>query len=127
METELKSQKNSYLYEMTILAKIKKMLYPLLILGGILSTQSQTFTHSGYIYGSNSTGISGVPVYLYSRRTPTMTGFTSQTNYNGHSYYRSTGLATWTAAKAACEAMNGHLVTFSNANSVIVITPQSFR
>ena len=91
------------------------MLYPLLILGGILSMQSQTFTYSGYIYGSNAAGIAGVPVYLYSRTTPAMTGFTSQTNYNGHSYYRSTGLATWTAAKAACEAMNGHLVTMSNA------------
>lgn len=100
---------------MNILAKIKQMLYPLLILGGILYTQGQTFTHSGYIYGSNATGISGVPVYLYSRTTPAMTGFTAQTNYNGHSYYRSTGTATWTAAKAACEAMNGHLVTFSNA------------
>lgn len=100
---------------MNILAKIKQLLYPLLILGGILSTYGQTFTHSGYIYGSNATGISGVPVYLYSRTTPAMTGFTAQTNYNGHSYYRSTGTATWTAAKAACEAMNGHLVTFSNA------------
>jgi len=100
---------------MNILAKILKMLYTLLILGGILSTYGQTFTHSGYIYGSNATGISGVPVYLHSRTTPAMTGFTSQTNYNGHSYYRSTGTATWTASKAACEAMNGHLVTFSNA------------
>lgn len=100
---------------MNILAKIKKVMYPLLILGGILSTQSQTFTYSGYIYGSNAAGIAGVPVSLYKRTTPTMTGFTSQTNYNGHSYYRSTGTATWTASKAACEAMNGHLVTFSNA------------
>ena len=115
METEQKSKKNSYLLEMDVLSKIKQMLYPLLILGGILSTHSQTFTYSGYIYGSNAAGISGVPVSLYKRTTPTMTGFTSQTNYNGHSYYRSTGTATWTASKAACEAMNGHLVTFSNA------------
>jgi hypothetical protein len=96
---------------MNILAKIVKMLYPLLILGGILSTQSQTFTHSGYIYGSNAVGISGVPVYLYSRTTPTLTGFTSQNNYNGHSYYRSTGSMTWTNAKQACINMGGHLVT----------------
>lgn len=96
---------------MNILAKIVKMLYPLLILGGILSTQSQTFTHSGYIYGSNAVGISGIPVYLYSRTTPVMTGFTSQNNYNGHSYYRSTGSMTWTDAKQACINMGGHLVT----------------
>jgi hypothetical protein len=44
---------------MNILAKIKKVIYPLLILGGILSTQSQTFTYSGSIYGSNAAGISG--------------------------------------------------------------------
>ena len=111
METEQRSQKNSYLYEMNILAKIKKLLYPLLILGGILSTYGQTFTHSGYIYGSNAVGISGVPVYLYSRTTPAMTGFTSQSNYNGHSYYRSTGSMLWTDARQACLNMGGHLVT----------------
>ena len=96
---------------MNILAKIKKLLYPLLILGGILSTYGQTFTHSGYIYGSNSTGIPGVQVYLYSRTTPVMTGFTSQNNFNGHSYYRSTGSMTWTDARQACINMGGHLVT----------------
>ena len=90
---------------MNILAKIKQLLYPLLILGGILSTQGQTFSYSGYIYGSNAAGISGVPVYLYSRTTPAMTGFTSQQNYNGHSYYRSTGTMTWTAARASCVSM----------------------
>jgi hypothetical protein len=111
MEIEQRSQKNSYLYEMNILAKIVKMLYPLLILGGILSTYGQTFTHSGYIYGSNAVGISGVPVYLYSRTTPTLTGFTSQNNYNGHSYYRSTSSMTWTAARQACANMGGYLVT----------------
>jgi len=100
---------------MNILAKIVKMLYPLLILGGILSTYGQTFTHSGYIYGSNATGIQGVPVYLYSRTTPAMAGFTSQQNYNGHSYYRSTGLMTWTAARQACLNMGGHLVTVTSA------------
>ena len=74
---------------------------------------TQTFTYSGYIYNADGTGAVNVPVKLYKRTTPVMNGFTSQTNYNGHSYYRSTGLATWTNAKAACEAMNGHLVTFS--------------
>lgn len=96
---------------MNILANIKKLLYPLLILGGILSSYSQTFTHSGYIYGSNGTGVSGVYVYLYKRTTPVMTGFTSQNNYNGHSYYRSTGSMTWTDARQACLNMGGHLVT----------------
>ena len=71
----------------------------------------QTFTHSGFIYGSNGTGIQGVQVQLYSRTTPTMTGFTSQNNYNGHSYYRSTGSMTWTDARTACANMGGHLVT----------------
>jgi len=74
---------------------------------------TQTFTYSGYIYNADGTGAINVPVKLYKRTTPVMNGFTSQTNYNGHSYYRSTGLATWTNAKTACEAMNGHLVTFS--------------
>jgi len=100
---------------MNILAKIVKMLYPLLILGGILSTYGQTFTHSGYIYGSNAVGIQGVQVYLYKRTTPTLTGFTSQQNYNGHSYYRSTGNAFWTDARTACANMGGHLVTVTSA------------
>ena len=100
---------------MNILAKIKKLLYPLLILGGILSTYSQTFTHSGFIYGSNGTGIPGTFVYLYKRTTPTLTGFTSQTNFNGHSYYRSTGSMTWTAARQACQSMGGYLVTITSA------------
>lgn len=75
----------------------------------------QNFTYSGYIYNSNSTGIANVPVKIYKRTTPTLTGFTSQTNFNGHSYYRSTGVMTWVNAKAACDAMGGHLVTISNA------------
>jgi len=91
------------------------MLCPLLLVGGILTTSGQTFTHSGYIYGSNSTGIQGVQVYLYKRTTPTLTGFTSQQNYNGHSYYRSTGNAFWTDAKNACANMGGHLVTVTSA------------
>lgn len=92
-----------------------KLLCLLILLGGILSSNAQTFTHSGYIYGSNSTGISGIPVYLYKRTTPTLTGFTSQNNYNGHSYYRSTGSMTWTDARQACINMGGHLVTVTTA------------
>ena len=75
---------------------------------------SQTFTYSGYIYNANGSGAVNVPVKLYKRTTPTLTGFTSQTNYNGHSYYRSTGSSTWLNAKSACESMNGHLATVSN-------------
>ena len=78
-------------------------------------SNAQTFTHSGYIYGSNALGISGVPVYLYSRTTPAITGFTSQQNYNGHSYYRSTGSAFWTDARTACANMGGYLVTVTSA------------
>lgn len=76
---------------------------------------SQNLTYSGYIYNAGGLGASNVPVKLYKRTTPSLVGFTSQTNYNGHSYYRSTGVATWTVAKSNCEAMNGHLVTMSNA------------
>jgi hypothetical protein len=76
---------------------------------------SQNLTYSGYIYNAGGSGAANVPVKLYKRTTPSLVGFTSQTNYNGHSYYRSTGTATWTVAKSNCEAMNGHLVTMSNA------------
>ena len=79
------------------------------------ATYAQTFTYSGYIYNANGSGAVNVPVKLYRRTTPTLTGFTSQTNYNGHSYYRSTGSMTWTSAKTACENMGGHLATVSNA------------
>ena len=75
---------------------------------------AQNFTYSGYIYNANATGAVNVPVKVYKRTTPTLTGFTSQTNYNGHSYYRSTGSMTWTSAKTACENMGGHLATVSN-------------
>ena len=75
---------------------------------------SQNFTYSGYIYNADGTGAVNVPVKLYKRTTPTLAGFTSQTNYNGHSYYRSTGSMTWTSAKTACENMGGHLATVSN-------------
>jgi hypothetical protein len=95
---------------------IKSLLYILiLIVGGISSSYSQTFTHSGFIYGSNGVGIPGVQVQLYSRTTPTLTGFTSQQNFNGHSYYRSTGNAFWTAARQACANMGGYLVTVTSA------------
>ena len=92
---------------------MKKLLIYFILLLGFVS-YSQNFTYSGYIYNSNSVGLSNIPVKVYKRTTPTITGFTSQTNYNGHSYYRSTGSMTWLNAKAACEAMNGHLVTLSN-------------
>jgi hypothetical protein len=74
-------------------------------------TSAQTFTYSGYIKNADGTGAVNVPVKLYKRTTPVMTGFTSQNNFNGHSYYRSTGSMTWTAAKQACINMGGHLVT----------------
>lgn len=76
---------------------------------------AQNFTYSGYIYNANGSGAVNVPIKLYRRTTPTLTGFTSQNNYNGHSYYRSTGSMTWTAAKQACENMGGHLVTITSA------------
>jgi hypothetical protein len=81
---------------------------------GSHSIDAQNFTYSGYIYNSNGTGAVNVPVKLYKRTTPTLSGFTSQTNYNGHSYYRSVGSMTWTSAKTACENMGGHLATVSN-------------
>jgi hypothetical protein len=79
------------------------------------------FTYSGYIYNANGTGAVNVPVKLYRRTNSTITGFTNQQNYNGHSYYRSTGNAFWLTAKANCEAMGGHLVTVttSGENSFI--------
>ena len=98
-----------------VLKYIRKMLCPLLLVGGILTTSGQTFTYSGFIYGSNAVGIQGVPVYLYSRTTPAMPGFTSQQNYNGHSYYRSTGSMTWTDARQACANMGGYLVTVTTS------------
>jgi hypothetical protein len=72
---------------------------------------AQTFTYSGYIRNADGSGAVNVPVKLYRRTTPVMTGFTSQNNFNGHSYYRSTGSMTWTAARTACTNMGGHLVT----------------
>ena len=71
----------------------------------------QNFTYSGYIYNAGGGGAQNVGVKLYKRTTPTLNGFTSQNNYNGHSYYRSTGSMTWTDARQACLNMGGHLVT----------------
>ena len=76
-----------------------------------LQLNAQTFTYSGYIRNADGTGAVNVPVKLYKRTTPVMTGFTNQQNFNGHSYYRSTGSMTWTDAKQACINMGGHLVT----------------
>jgi len=76
---------------------------------------SQTFTYSGYIYTASGSAAINVPVKIYKRTTPTLTGFTNQQNYNGHSYYRSTGNAFWLTAKANCEAMGGHLVTVTTS------------
>ena len=76
---------------------------------------SQTFTYSGYIRNADGTGAINVPVKLYKRTTPVITGFTSQQNYNGHSYYRSTGNAFWSVAKQNCINMGGHLVTVTTA------------
>jgi hypothetical protein len=79
------------------------------------SVTAQNFSHSGRVYGANNIGIGGVKVQLWKRVTPNIVGFTSQTNYNGHSYYRSTSSMTWTSAKVACENMGGHLVTMNSA------------
>lgn len=76
---------------------------------------SQNFTYSGYIYNADGTGAVNVPVKLYKRTTPVITGFTNQQNYNGHSYYRSTGTAYWSVAKQNCINMGGHLVTVTSA------------
>lgn len=82
--------------------------FPLIILG-------QTFNHSGRLLDANNNGIQGIQFKLYQRTTPNIVGFTQQTNYNGHSYYRSTTSSTWTNAKLACENMGGHLATVSSS------------
>lgn len=79
---------------------------------GSLSAQ---FTYSGYLYNANGSGASNVAINLYRRTNSTITGFTNQQNYNGHSYYRSTGNATWTTARSNCSAMGGHLVTITSS------------
>jgi len=84
------------------------LLFPIYIFG-------QNFTHSGKILTGTGSPAENVAVKLYRRTNSTITGFTSQTNYNGHSYYRSTTSSTWTSAKSACENMNGHLATVSSS------------
>jgi len=79
------------------------------------NTLLSQFTYSGYIYNSNGSGAVNVPVNLYRRTNQTITGFTNQQNYNGHSYYRSTGSATWTTARTNCANMGGHLVTITSS------------
>lgn len=75
----------------------------------------QNFSHSGRVLGANNVGVGGVKIQLWKRVTPNIVGFTSQTNYNGHSYYRSTSSMTWTSAKIACQNMGGHLVTMNSS------------
>jgi hypothetical protein len=91
--------------------------WPIILVAFLLTVNafSQTFTYSGYIRNADGSGAVNVPVKLYKRTTPVMTGFTSQQNYNGHSYYRSTSGATWTTARQNCLNMGGHLVTVTTA------------
>ena len=92
------------------------MRYIILILLFISNfSYAQNFSYAGRVYGINNVGVPDVKIQLWKRVTPTLTGFTSQTNYNNHSYYRSTGTAVWTTAQTSCESMGGHLVTMSNA------------
>jgi len=81
----------------------------------ITNSLSAQFTYSGYLYNANGSGASNVAVKLYRRTNQTITGFTNQQNYNGHSYYRSTGSATWTTARTNCSNMGGHLVTITSS------------
>ena len=81
----------------------------------ITNNLSAQFIYSGYLYNANGSGAANVPVQLYRRTNQTITGFTSQNNYNGHSYYRSTGSAFWTTARTNCSNMGGHLVTITTS------------
>ena len=92
---------------------MKKLLLLFLLLSGYVN--AQTFTYSGYIYTASGAAAVNVPIKIYKRTTPSLTGFTSQNNYNGHSYYRSTSSAYWTDARTACANMGGHLVTVTTA------------
>jgi hypothetical protein len=73
------------------------------------------FTYSGYLYNANGSGVNNIAIKLYRRTNSTITGFTNQQNYNGHSYYRSTGTATWTTARSNCVSMGGYLVTITTS------------
>lgn len=88
---------------------IKNFIYILFFIQSVCL--GQNFTHSGYVYNSSGLGVANYEIKLYKRTTPNLNGFTSQNNYNGHSYYRSTGSMTWTDARQACLNMGGHLVT----------------
>jgi hypothetical protein len=90
----------------------KLLLLIILCLPILLNAQ---FTYSGYIRNADGTGAVNFPVKLYRRTVPNIVGFTSQQNYNGHSYYRSTGNAIWTVARQNCINMGGHLVTVTTA------------
>jgi len=90
----------------------KLLLLIILCLPILLNAQ---FTYSGYIRNADGTGAVNFPVKLYRRTVPNIVGFTSQQNYNGHSYYRSTGNAIWTTARQNCVNMGGHLVTVTTA------------
>lgn len=81
----------------------------------ITNSLSAQFTYSGYMYNANGSGASNVAINLYRRTNQTITGFTNQQNYGGHSYYRSTGSATWTTARTNCSNMGGHLVTITSS------------
>ena len=87
----------------------------ILLLLLIAESISAQFTYSGYIRNADGSGAINVPVKLYRRTNSAITGFTSQNNYNGHSYYRSTGTAYWSTAKTNCANMGGHLVTVTSA------------
>lgn len=76
---------------------------------------SAQFTYSGYLYSASGNAASNVAIKLYRRTNSTISGFTNQQNYNGHSYYRSTGTANWTTARSNCVAMGGHLVTVTSS------------
>ena len=86
-----------------------------IVLFFFVNSLSAQFTYSGYLYNANGSGASNVAVRLYRRTNSTISGFTNQQNYNGHSYYRSTGSATWTTARSNCVAMGGYLVTITTA------------
>jgi hypothetical protein len=86
-----------------------------IVLFFFVNALSAQFTYSGYLYNANGSGASNVAVRLYRRTNSTISGFTNQQNYNGHSYYRSTGTATWTTARSNCAAMGGYLVTITTS------------
>lgn len=91
------------------------MRWLIFILLFICNSLLSQFTYSGYLYNANGSGANNVPIKVYRRTNSTIAGFTNQQNYNGHSYYRSTGTAIWTTARTNCDNMGGHLVTITSA------------